>query len=250
MERLGAGQVAYRALADWLRERIRSGDLLPGGRLPTELELAADWGVSRQTVRRAYVQLVAENLVYRGRGRGSFVTSWPQNGAYVRSFASVDDLLTLSVDTELEVLTPLERRADVAAAGRLRLPSDDVMVATFRRFHESAVFCLSAVYLPLEIGLAIAPVEFLARAGGRSRNTIIDLVESEASVSIAGAHQSITATPLGYELAPLLDCVPGEPVLRMDRIYFDHTGNNVELSITHYNPRRYSYRLELLRAPG
>jgi DNA-binding GntR family transcriptional regulator len=214
------------------------------------LELASEWGVSRQTVRQAYVQLVAENLVYRVRGRGSFATTFAQKGAYLRSFGSVEDLLALSVDTELEVIAPLERRVDVAAAGRLHLPSDDVIATTFRRRHEDAVFCVTTVYLPAEIGRAIEPEEFLASVGGRSRETIIDLLESKASVSIAGAHQSITAIALDPELAPLLECEPGEPVLRVDRIYFDHDGNNVELAVNHFNPLRYSYRLELRRTPA
>jgi GntR family transcriptional regulator len=39
-------------------------------------------------------------------------------------------------------------------------------------------------------------------------------------------------------------------LLRMDRLYFDQEGRNVELAVSHFNPARYSYRLELRRTAG
>lgn len=60
----------YQELAQTLRERIVSGDLAPGDLLPTELKLAEDNKVSRNTVRLALNSLTAEGLVTAGRGRG------------------------------------------------------------------------------------------------------------------------------------------------------------------------------------
>jgi GntR family transcriptional regulator len=238
--------VVYKVLARELREAILAGEFSGGRRLPTEAEIVTERGVSRQTVRQAYAQLVADNLVYRVRGRGTFATTG-RRGSYLRSFGSIDDLLALSVDTELEVIEPLEPRSDVVAAGRLQLASDDVMAATFRRLHEGVVFCVTTVYLPLEIGKDVSAAALLSSAGVHSRETVIDLVERNASVSITGAHQSITAVGLPVDLSSSLECEPGEPVLRIDRIYFDRDGTNVELAVSHFNPLRYSYRLELRR---
>ena len=63
----------YEQLADMLRERIRTGELQPGDPLPTELELAKTYNVSRTTARQAVLALVREGLAYRQRGKGSFV---------------------------------------------------------------------------------------------------------------------------------------------------------------------------------
>ncbi|MFE4850635.1 winged helix-turn-helix domain-containing protein, partial [Streptomyces sp. NPDC056689] len=60
---------AYVRLARELREAILRHDYPEGVRLPTEAELAASHGLSRQTVRRAFQDLVTEGLVHRVPGR-------------------------------------------------------------------------------------------------------------------------------------------------------------------------------------
>jgi GntR family transcriptional regulator / MocR family aminotransferase len=56
-----------------LRESVRSGRLKPGTRLPSSRALAADLGLSRNTVANAYAQLVAEGWLEAHRGRGTAV---------------------------------------------------------------------------------------------------------------------------------------------------------------------------------
>lgn len=61
----------WEQLAARLRERISSGDLT--GQLPAEWRIAAEYGVSRDTVRRALDRLRDEGLITSTRGRGTFV---------------------------------------------------------------------------------------------------------------------------------------------------------------------------------
>jgi GntR family transcriptional regulator len=239
--------IAYQSLAQVLREAISEGRFAGRRRLPTESELTMQYGISRQTVRRALDELVAEGLIYRVRGRGTFATS-RASGRYLRSIGSVEDLLALSVDTTIETVRPLRRRADVAAAGRLRTDSDQVVSGLFRRHHDGVPFSITEVHLPLDVGQRIIAAGALLEPGEVSASTVIGLVEELNGQPTAGAHQSITATSISAELAELIDCRPGAPVLRIDRLYFDTGGRPLELAVSHFNPERYSYRLELRRA--
>ena len=66
--------LVYVQVADHLAARIASGDLAPGSRLPAERDLAAQYGVSYDTIRRATALLRERGLIVTVHGRGTFVT--------------------------------------------------------------------------------------------------------------------------------------------------------------------------------
>ena len=72
-----SGVPAYRQMADRLRERIASGELAPGDRVPSEAELMETYSAARATVRQAIGVLRTEGLVVAEQGRGAFVRSRP-----------------------------------------------------------------------------------------------------------------------------------------------------------------------------
>lgn len=237
---------AYAALAGDLRRAILEQHFDRGEKLPTEAELAEQYRLSRQTVRRAFQDLVADGLVYRVPGRGTFAA--PRDNRYIRHFGSVEDLMGLSLDTELELLCPLSRRVDVAAAGRLRLESDAVSIVSFRRRHDGVPFCVSDVYLPPEHARLLEGLPELHEPGCVSRATVIGLLDVRMDRSITEAEQSITALAATPEIADSLICPAGTPLLRSDRVYTDAAGRPVELAISYFLPEHYSYRLKLRRS--
>ena len=239
---------AYRTLAASLRDAIRGGEYADGQQLPTEEQLSARHSVSRQTVRRAMQDLVSEGIIYRVAGRGTYPVA--QADRYLRHFGSVEDLMALSLDTECEVITPPRHAVDVEAASRLRLPSDDVHALTLIRLHGSVPFCHTSVFLPPPVGALLGDVPELAAAGRRSQITVIGLIDTRMTRSIKGAEQSITAAAAPAAAAGHLECAPGEPVLRIDRLYTDDADTPVELAVSYFDPAHYSYRVRLLRGPS
>ena len=76
---------------------------------------------------------------------------------------------------------------------------------------------------------------------------VIGTIDARIPHLIAGAEQSITAVPAPAAAAEHLACAPGEPVLRVDRLYTDPDGRPVELAVSHFNPVYYTYRVKLRR---
>ena len=68
-----APKLVYLQLADHITARIAAGELAPGARLPAERDLAAEYGVSYDTVRRATAVLRDRGLILTIVGRGTFV---------------------------------------------------------------------------------------------------------------------------------------------------------------------------------
>lgn len=63
----------YRQIAGELRRRIDSGEFAPGARLPSAVDLAAEYGVAVLTGRKALGVLVDEKRAYRAIGMGTYV---------------------------------------------------------------------------------------------------------------------------------------------------------------------------------
>ncbi|MBJ7340050.1 GntR family transcriptional regulator [Mycolicibacterium sp.] len=239
---------AYQALRQSIRDDIAAGAYRDGARLPTESELVAQHGLSRQTVRRAFQDLVAEGVVYRVPGRGTYARD--DGNRYLRQLGSIEDLMSLSDDTTMEVLVGLHRRVDVDAASRMRLDDDVVYTVIFRRLHGSdpgVPFVLTRVHLPEAVARPMLGRPELAD-GAVSTNTVIGLTEPHLGEPISEAAQSITVSAADDEVAAAVDCDRGHPMLRVDRLYSDATGTPVELAVSHFLPEQYTYRVTLRRS--
>lgn len=68
----------YEKIIKYLKDKITNRELLPGDKLPTEMELAQMFGVSRITSKRALEELRSDGMIYRVKGRGSFVADLQQ----------------------------------------------------------------------------------------------------------------------------------------------------------------------------
>lgn len=99
-------------------ERIVSGDLQEGDKLPSENEIARSFGVSRPVIREALTRLQADGLVYSRQGAGSFVKSRPPEGLI--KFADASDVAGLLKCFEARL--PFEGAAASLAAQRATAP--------------------------------------------------------------------------------------------------------------------------------
>lgn len=65
----------YLQVKDFILDKIKSGEYQSGAKIPTERELSAELGISRNTVSAAYKELLLEGVLEAWQGRGTFVKS-------------------------------------------------------------------------------------------------------------------------------------------------------------------------------
>ncbi|MFH8405601.1 GntR family transcriptional regulator [Streptomyces sp. NPDC018019] len=80
----------YKQVLTYLREQIISGELAEGDTVPSERQLAADWGISRATATKVLGELRHENLVEPRQGVGTVVTARGQHQSPSDRFRSAD----------------------------------------------------------------------------------------------------------------------------------------------------------------
>ena len=118
-----------------LKERILSGDLAPGSKLPSETELIAAYAVSRTVVREAVTRLRAEGLVETFQGRGSFVLAVPEPTTFrveasaLRTHHDVLAMVDFRLGVESEAAALAAARADAGAAAAVGAAMDAFVAA-------------------------------------------------------------------------------------------------------------------------
>ena len=147
----------YERLAGMLRDRIAAGTYARGDKLPSEMELMDESGLSRSTVRHALKVLVDEGLVRTERGRGAFVADTPalhENNLVFSSYTK---------QVEGQGMKPTTRTVDsgfAKAMGSVAKFFDasvgSKLVKLVRlRYLDDAPLCLETTYLPPSFGSLI-----------------------------------------------------------------------------------------------
>ncbi len=101
----------YRQLADLLTAKIRQGEYLPGGRIPSEHQLAATFGIGRPTARQAVDMLARKGLLTRKRGSGTFVCESQQEVDLFSLDGTTASFRKKGVAVETLIITPIHLRA-------------------------------------------------------------------------------------------------------------------------------------------
>jgi GntR family transcriptional regulator len=213
----------YLQVRDAVLERIKSGQLKPGGLLPSEMDLHRELGVSLGTMRKALGVLEAERLIVREPGRGTFVRG--REGRALDRFNPVRGAdgapLVGKVKTGKAKLS--HPRGWERAA--LRLEAGDQVVRFERvRFREARAFAYEQACVPERLfpGLAL--------------RSIPDGFEGLAEISgalVARAEGKVRAVPAPPAAVSALSLAGGAMVLSFERLSFDTDDQPIEIVIAY-----------------
>ncbi|MFC3996142.1 GntR family transcriptional regulator [Nocardiopsis sediminis] len=213
----------YRVIYDDISAQIASGALKAGAKLESETELARRYQVSRMTVRQALDLLIADELVTRKRGSGSYVREHPRRGRRLnrlRSFAQ--ELASPEEAVTSQVLSATEEEAPAGVADRLGLEVHDA-VNRIRRLR--LVGGVPAAVQDAWVPYAVAP--------GLVRDPLVEgslyrTLTEKHGLKLRWADQTMTAALLEPAEAELLGAAVGGAVLHSLRITYSDTERAVE----------------------
>ena len=230
----------YSQLASVLREQVLSGRFALGNRIPTEVELVKEYGVSRITVRQALTLLDKEGLVRREVGRGTFVTEAKPFTGEQRVEGSLDDLISIGRFTSVKLLDVHTLKATRADAAKLGLDAGAPIIRCSRlRYWHKDPYCHIVVDLPWEIGHKLRRSDF--------KGSILRALEDRLHIHIRDAQQSVRASLADAPLARVLETQIGAPLLAIDRLVMQDDGTPVEHVRTHYRSDIFSFSIHLNR---
>jgi GntR family transcriptional regulator len=233
----------YHQVAGILRQRIDDGIYPVGGRLLAEDELAAEFEVSRATIRQAVGELVMEGRVVRRQGRGTYVEARDKSVLQQRFRGSLGDLIRESHRAKtrnVELAHNAQIPSPIAEALQLDKPVGTIVKRT--RTMDGQPFALTITYLPPEAGKKIT-------AAGLRKKALMELL-IDGGIVLSNATQAIRAQLADLDVCSQIDVELGAPVLFVERIVHDAAGRPVEYVRSWYRGDRYEYSVTLDLASG
>jgi DNA-binding GntR family transcriptional regulator len=238
----GAGGPRYRQIAEVLAADIRRGRFAIGALLPGEMELCAQYGVSRHTARDALRLLQDQGLIRRRRGAGTQVVDPTDSaGPFAQEWGGVGDILQYARDARLEIHSLGPASVSVLAALGLDPVSPWQMV--------------TGVRVPAGGGEPLALTRICARASlmpGRREldawpGALAELIASRGGPVTRTVEQTITAVLLERSEARLLSARTGGPALRTVRRYRDPQGELFQASLSLHPADRFAWHMVVER---
>lgn len=210
----------YQQVKSVLLQRLVDGVWVPGSLLPSEIQLAAEIGVSQGTVRKALDALTADSLLVRRQGRGTFVADHDDKQSVFRFFKLRPDGDGTGMPTS-RVTAIAEAPASADERGRLDLARAARVVRIERVRLVDARLCVSeTISVPASLFPGIAQIEL--------PNTLYSLYAARFGITIATANERLKAVALGAREAGLLEVAEGTPALEIDRVAVDLEERPVE----------------------
>ncbi|MFT4064061.1 GntR family transcriptional regulator [Paraburkholderia sp.] len=230
-------QPLYEIVRAGILERLRTGQWAAGDKIPTEPQLAGEFGVGIGTIRRAVEELVAERLLIRRAGRGTIVARFTDEHAFDQYFSFVD-ASGASLKVSARLLRFGKERASQDVAATLRLERGARLAAVENlRLQDDVPLMLDRLWIPLDVFPDLDAKTFAARRG-----SIYGFYQEHFGISVVRVVEDLGGAVADDDVASALSIEVGAPVLRIERTAYTFKDQPVEFRVRFVDSSRCSYR--------
>jgi GntR family transcriptional regulator len=232
-------------LREQLRRRIVAGEWGAEEALPGEKALCEQAGVSRSVVRQALGDLVAEGVLVRRQGVGTFVAP-PKitEGLAARESGFYEDMVQRGHEVTTTVIAARLEPATPQVAADLELPRDtDVAVVVRVREVDGIPTVYVESRLPADPFAELLELEL-------GRHSLYAVIEERYGIRAGRSRRTLSAAAAEAPIAKLLDIRPHDPLIVLDSVSFsDVDGKPFETYRAYHRGDRTRFEVELLRSP-
>lgn len=218
-----------------LRRLIREGAFDADRPLPTELELSKEYGVGRQTMRQALARLVADDLIERQAGRGTFIKPQVNRSDFYLDRSFTRQMADMGLVAEAQVLSQSVGVIDDTMPAPLVPHQDESYLNLTRlRLGDGQPIGLQITRVVLTKCPGLEKLDFnevtLYRTLGNDYQLIIDRIDHRISATAADDLQ-----------AGMLQVAVGAPLLVVHTTAFLLDGDVIENTTSYYRADKYEY---------
>ena len=219
----------YVRVAEELEGAMLRGEYGPGDRLPTEHALAEQHGVNRHTAGQALKRLQERGLVYRVRGRGSFVHTGRIDYRVAEKMSYSDSVRRVGLQASQEIISVRRVRAHERTATKMCVPDGEPLVA-FERVRYAGGIPLVYGIKHFRERLFPDVYEVLRRHQGSTWA----LIKSRYGHEMRRARSTFEMEPADAENSRYLGGQLGTPLLRVESLDTLEDGTPAEWGIAYF----------------
>lgn len=229
----------YQQLYEILRGKIQNAEWKAGELVSPESELIEFYQVSRSTVRKVLDILVHEGLIYRQRGRGTFVAHPTLEQGMTRIISFTEDMTQRGYEPGTEVLFAGVVPAPVEIAQKLEVELGEELARIRRlRLADGEPMSVEDSYLIHRYCRDVLKHDYAS-------NPLRGVLEQDYRIRLVRAKQVIRAILAPVDLAQLLLIKPRSALLFIERVTHSDQGIPIEFLRIYYRADRYSLYSEL-----
>ncbi|WP_327190061.1 GntR family transcriptional regulator [Streptomyces xinghaiensis] len=239
MPRIEEAQPKYLQIAHHIRDQILRGDLRPGDEVPSERQLANDWGVSRPTAARSLEALSHQGLVEKRQGSGTYVRGLAVNRRARELYGRAKQTGKIYTPGEYAVITSagwLEAPDYVAEALSLAPGSRAVHRRRVTK-DQSGPITLSTSWFGPDVGERAPKL----RDPDRIREGTLMYVENQTGRQGSYAEDRMCARLATEDEAADLELEAGSAVLIVHHVVYDLQDRPLEFAEATYPPGRWAF---------
>jgi GntR family transcriptional regulator len=239
-----AGAPLYRVVKRELLRAIEDGRYAAGGALPSEPLLARAFGVSIGTLRHAVDELVAEHILVRRQGRGTFIALHNAD-RFLFQFFHVERSDGLREVPRVELVAFERVRVDEDAALALNVkPGEPAIQVDNRLLLQGRAVIHDRLTLPALLFKGLTEKRFRERP-----STIYHLYQTEFGITVTRALERARAVGADRVVSRVLGVAPGTPVMQVRRTALTFGDKPVEYRVSTIDTSRHEY-VQLLSRPS
>ena len=233
----------FEKVADDINRKVDEGFYGTAQKLPSEYDLADEYGVSRLTVRKAINLLISQNILIKQSGKGTYIMKSPKDKKGFMELMGFSEAAKFYGEVPSTEIISVEETEEVPneISEALELQKGDIVVRVVR------LRSLNGIPMTLE-NLYILKKYLNNVSKKELENSIFEQIEK--NIEIAYSHQEVEAVLPTEDVAKCLKIKVSDPSLKSTAVTYSATAKPILYDITYHRADHYSFKKTVHRYRG
>lgn len=231
-------ETKYQKIKNDIQCKINDGEYKSGEKIPSERKLCELYNISRMTARQAVNELVKDGIVYREKGRGTFVSSPNFLQRNVKSFTDTLRERGFNPSTNIIEFSTVYNLRDISNI--MEVPYDTKFYKLKRlRLGNELPMALETVYIQKDRCLGLQKYDI--------SKSLYEVLEEHYGYKVENISCDIDACIANNIMMKVFNMKKARALLKITGISYTQNGEKLFYEESYYRPDLYKYRVDIYR---